>query len=560
MRSRHFAALLAPAAVLALAAPALASGPVLPPDFPNPEQNSYLYTLFFSATPTEWSPQGTVVADSGFRPEANGFPYPNFGASYAPFNLFYDMPSGGVQPVSSATMRDLYGDGVCLTTKGTEPGGDCPLTPAAQYYAEYIFDATSGGHCYGFAATASAVYDGTYEPSAVGASTLMTQSQLTNATQQLITRNWASQFTASSNELKLTPAGVIETLILDLTPGSSPFVLSIRGEINGVFEGHAITPYAVYDRGNGVYDIAVYDNNYSGRQRAVHVDTVANTWDYLMQTKPDGEPVIMSGDATSFTLVLTPVSDIVAQQPCIICQGGEANNLVTLDPTPLSAGDLELGIIGSDGAPLPEDKYTTLPPLNPIADEESTYQAFSVEPGTGFGITVSGDAITESVPVVIRDHSGGSVKVASAANLPVGFGALAEFDAAGVLAFAADVPSKPKLEHVFAQGVRHYTTIVYGGDAVAADNGRTLTVKTASEAIYYGDVNSAGGTMTVNAALDRGADSKKFRATNVAYPAGGQLVLDYSDWKRTNQRPTFGVDTNGDGVIDVTVKMKRVGK
>ena len=56
--------------------------------------------------------------------------------------------------------------------------------------------------------------------------------------------------------------------------------------------------------------------------------------------------------------------------------------------------------------------------------------------------------------------------------------------------------------------------------------------------------------MTVNAALDRGADSKKFRATNVAYPVGGQLVLDYSDWKRTNQRPTFGVDTNGDGLLD----------
>lgn len=529
----------------------------MPPGIPDTEENNMLYELWFSDTPTAWSPQGTLVADSGFRPEANGFPYPNFGGSYSPFDLFWDMPSGNVQPVSSATMRDLYGDGVCLTTTGTEPGGDCPLTPAAEYLAEYIFQAASGGHCYGFAATASAVYDGTYDPSAVGASTLMTQSKLTNATQQLITRNWAAQMTAEAP--KQTPAEVIQTLSADLTPGSSPFVLSIEGSVDGDYEGHAITPYAVYDRGNGLFDIAVYDNNYPGKQRAIHVDTVNNTWDYLMQTNPDGEPGIMSGDATSFTLSLTDVSAIVAQQPCIICQGGQENNLVTVDPTPLSAGDLDLNIIAADGSPLPEDKYTTLPPLNPVTDEESTYAAYSVEPGTGFGIVVSGDALTASVPVVIRDHSGGSVKVASAANLPVGFGAIAEFDAAGVLAFGADVPTKPKLEHAFAQGVRHYTTIVYGGDAVAANNGRSVTLKTVAEAIYYGDLDSAGGMMTVNASLDRGTDSKKFRATNVAYPAGGQLVLDYSDWKRTNQRPTFGIDTDGDGVIDVPVKMKRVG-
>ena len=64
MRRRHLAALIVPAAALALAAPALAAGPVMPPGIPDTEENNMLYELWFSDTPTAWSPQGTLVADS----------------------------------------------------------------------------------------------------------------------------------------------------------------------------------------------------------------------------------------------------------------------------------------------------------------------------------------------------------------------------------------------------------------------------------------------------------------------------------------------------------------
>ncbi len=502
MRRRIFALVSAPALMLGLAAPALAIGPVMPPTIPDTETNRFLYQLWFSDTPAAWVPQGEIVADSGFRPEGNGFPYPNFGGSYSPLNLFWALPAGEVEPLSSATMRDLYGDGVCLTTRGTEPGGDCPLTPAAEYMAEYIYEAASGGHCYGFAATASAVYDGSIAPEAVGAQTLMTQSVLTNATQQLITRNWAAQITTQGSQQ--TPAQIVQTLIADLDPGQSPFVLSIEGDVNGQFEGHAITPYAVYDRGNGDYDIAVYDNNYPGRQRAVHVDTVANTWEYLMQTNPSGgAPAVMSGDATSFTMQLTPVADIIAQQPCLVCDGGDANNLVTIDPTPLNAGQLGLALLDIDGGQLPADRFNILPPLTPLHDEEQTYQAASVSPGDGFILGISGTALSASVPVVVRDHSGGSVKVVRDTTLPVGFGAEVILDKQGLLAFASDTPSKPRMEHAFNEGARHYTTIVYGGQQVAAENGRSVIVRTGLDKILYGDVNSAGGSMTVVVSLER---------------------------------------------------------
>lgn len=559
MRRKLIALLAAPALVIGFAAPALATGPVMPPTIPDTQENRNLYDLWFSETPANWVPQGTIVADSGFRPEGNGFPFPNFGGNYSPGNLFWDMPDGAVEPVSAATMRDLYGDGVCLTTRGTEPGGDCPLTPAAEYFAEYIYEGASGGHCYGFAATASAVYDGLLSPSSVGAQTLLTQAQLTNATQQLITRNWAAQITAGTGNQ--TPAQVVQTLIADLEPGTSPFVLVIEGEVEGKFEGHAITPYAVYDRGNGLYDIGVYDNNYPGRQRAVHVDTVANTWEYLMQTNPQGgAPAVMSGDATTMSMQLAVVADIIAQQPCIVCAGGEENNLVTVDPTPVDSGRLGLGINDANGEPLSQDRYDILPPLTPLNDEEVTYQAYSVSPGDGFLIDVSGANLSAPVPVVVRDHSGGSVKVVRANDLPVGFIGAALFDKQGQLAFAASAPSKPRLEHAFNEGVRHYTSIVYGGQQVAAGNGRSMTLRTAEDKIFYGDINSSGGLMTVVVSLDRANDTRKFRATNVAYPAGGQLVVDYSGWQRATQRPAFGIDTDGDGTIDQPVKMRRVGR
>ncbi|MGI9188064.1 MAG: hypothetical protein ACR2J9_11220 [Gaiellales bacterium] len=78
--------------------------------------------------------------------------------------------------------------------------------------------------------------------------------------------------------------------------------------------GHAITPIALSDRGGGLFDIAVWDNNFPGRVRAVHVDTNANggkgSMEYPMFASPSTPPTIANGD---FGLI--PATQLLGAQP-----------------------------------------------------------------------------------------------------------------------------------------------------------------------------------------------------------------------------------------------------
>jgi hypothetical protein len=555
MRRKLLAVVSAPILALGLAAPALATGPVMPPSLPQTPEAQFFYDMWFGSPDPEWTPQGTVVADSGFRPTPNGFPYVNYAGSFTPFNLFFDMPDNALQPMTPPYMRSLYGDGVCAGPVRTD--GSCTMTPAAQYMAVALLEQVDGvGHCVGFAVTSAGLFNGQIDPSAVSARTLAGQSQLTLDTQNVIARNWATQKTTPKSDL--TPAELVQQLIEDFqTPGSVPNILILWGS----WGGHGITPFAVYDRGNGQYDIAVYDNNYPFQSRAIHVDVEADTWEYQVLLNPSAPPTMAGGDATTRNLQLQSVGESLATQACPVCAGGRDTNLVVMNPLPTTmATDLTVDLLDSDGNPLPEDRANALPPLDSGNSDLVGFPAFDIDPGDGFTYVIVGEGVTESFPLKVTDLSVNGVKQVSLPSFPAGANGFAEFDAAGVFGFAATVPVKPRMERVFTEGVRHYTSIVYGGQEVAGMNARTITVKTGSQAMYYGDANSAGGSMTVVATLSRANDTRKFRATNVAYPAGGQLVLDYSNWKRTTQRPIFGVDTTGDGKINVRVPMRRVGR
>lgn len=560
MRRKIIALVSAPALALGLAAPALAAGPVIPPSIPDNPETEYFYDLWFGPTDPDWEPQGTVVADSGFRPLPNGFPYANYAGSLRPNQVFWGTPDNELQPMTSNYMIDLYGEGVCAGP--VQSDGSCAMTPAAEYQAVAIMDSVDGvGHCVGLAITSAGLFNGQIEPSAVSATTLAAQSQLTLDTQNIIARNWATQFYTPTTDL--TPSQVVAQLIEDFaTPGQVPNILRIAWQSDtGKFEGHGITPYAVYDKGNGQYDIAVYDNNYPFKERAIHVDTIADTWEYQVLINPNAPATIAAGDATTKNIQLQSVSESLETQECVVCNGGRNTNLVLVNPMPTTAWDYtSFGLLDADGQPLPAGRYSVLQSVDSGNPDLVSPRGIDVAPGDGFALTVNTEDSATNFPLTITDLSVNGVKKVSVANFPGGANAMAEFDAAGVFAFGGSIPLKPKMERVFTQGVRHYTSIVYGGQEVAARNGRTITVKTGSEAVFYGDSNSAGGSMTVTVELTRGGADRKFRATRVSYPEGGQLVLDYSTWKRANQRPTFGIDTDGDGTIDQPVRMKRVGR
>jgi len=87
--------------------------------------------------------------------------------------------------------------------------------------------------------------------------------------------------------------------------------------------GHAITPYAVEDVGNGKFWVHVYDNNYPGAGKYVEIDTTTNTWKYAGAAINPGEDAAPWGGGVG-TLDLTSLA--VRQQPlrCPFCGTGDS--------------------------------------------------------------------------------------------------------------------------------------------------------------------------------------------------------------------------------------------
>ena len=550
MRRRLLTTLLAPAVLIASALPAVASGPVPPPDWPQDPEIQFFYDMWFGPTDPDWIPQGTIVADASFRPYPNGMPYANYGGSLEASALFFGTGTKLIPSLNSASMRDLYGDGVCADKPASN--GSCTLTPAAAYMSQTIVSTANGvGHCVGFAVASAAVYSGLLEPQTLGAKTLGAQSQLTAKTQAMITRQWATQFTLEQPQI--TPAQVVETLLADLKPATAPYVMFITG----TWGGHGILPYAVYDRGNGLYDIAVYDNNYPNRERAIHVDTVANTWEYEVEVNPSEPPTIASGDATTFNMLLASTADAVETQPCPVCAGGRDTNLLLAQPMPTAAADnLNIGLLNWARQPLAADRYNLLPPMDSANPELTAIPGIDVDPTGGYIALLDGTAITEAFPLELAELSVHGARVLKVPAVPAGTQLNALYGQLGSIGVTTTKPVSLSLTNSFSLRNRHYT-VSLGGSPLAPSVVRGVTLNSSRDQVTLTDVDSpATASLRVHASLQVGATTVAYHSRAVDVPAAARLVLLTGEWTSTSKAPQLWLDLKADGKLDKRIPMR----
>src|ERR1700730_331624 len=91
-----------------------------------------------AGTVQSYVPTGKIIADSGFRPNANGFAFENYGNDAGPVNL---------TPIN---VEHLFGTQVCAVGDGAT----CRLTPSAKQWMNQENASMAGGHCMGFSVTA----------------------------------------------------------------------------------------------------------------------------------------------------------------------------------------------------------------------------------------------------------------------------------------------------------------------------------------------------------------------------------------------------------------------
>lgn len=261
-----------------------------------------------------YTPTGPLIADSGFRPATDGFSFANYACDANTTDGTCIPPQTNLTPTD---VRTLFGDGVCSTTSTTV----CRLSRLAQDWLDQANQALpKGGHCFGLSVTALELWKHNLAPDRFGASSTPTIRLAGNqAIQREIAANFVTQeFKVQPALISGTPNAVLHELASVLTP-TDPETYTIgffNGKKGNLQEGHAVTPYAVEDRGGGNYAVLIYDNNFPGVTRAMQFDTNHNTWAYELEPS-----LIWRGSAADPTaLELAPMSaSLGLQRPCPFC-------------------------------------------------------------------------------------------------------------------------------------------------------------------------------------------------------------------------------------------------
>lgn len=258
------------------------------------------------------APAGAV--DTGFRPEVDGFAYPNYGD-------VGQTPAGETFPVVNLTsieMRRMFGDGVCAAA--AKDDGTCALTPPAEQWMEQNNSGMNGGHCEGFAVLSQLIHDGKVDANEFGAAkTFDLQIAGNEPLQRELAYWWATQGPLYGQNQRLAPVDAIAYLQNEYS-NDPKNMISIGIYKEDGTGGHAITAYGVQDQGNGVYWIMVYDNNYPGDERHMTVDVNANTWEYQASINPSVEPDLYKGGVDN-PIEFTPDQARLTTFPCDFCAG-----------------------------------------------------------------------------------------------------------------------------------------------------------------------------------------------------------------------------------------------
>jgi len=518
----------------------------------------------------ELAPGGTVVADSGFRPYPNGFGFQNWGANLNDNALLFGIPSrvpfadrekADVQeaPMNALALRRTFGDGVCVSRSSIDPKtGSCRLRSSARVLANLVQGQAAGGHCFGMAVAAAALYNGQLTPNQVGAGLVPAMTPLNRPVQQTITRLFGSQyFGAVPSDIFdrwPSPTAVVQQLIRDLPQGTTPWVLVLLGEIGG----HGIVPYAVLDRGAGVYDIAVYDNNYPNQPRAVRVDTVSDTFVYNGATNPQATDFTWSGNNQDGEFLgLTSVDDALRVQACPICPGPESGALIAFSAIKKENADgFNLNLLDLNGEPLPESDYDVVESPNPPNAKTANLPMIIMKPGVAFVLQVSTQGMKSAQDIEIYAMAQGTTRYALLQGVkPNTVENFAYNPKTRDVGWVSNKRATPRL--LISVEEKNFSHLVNAHLLRSAP--RTLVEQAwdkGSKRVTYKSSAKQATDWNIQVERQGARTGAGYVAIDQLVPRNASIVVHYGKW--TNTGPEVWIDRGSDGTLDERVSMQLI--
>ncbi len=348
------------------------------------------------------SAEAKIIASSGFSPARNGFSFANYGPGYA--NL------------SASGMQALFGRGVCAFVSRSK---GCVLTPVAQTYVEDANRAMAGGHCFGFSALSLLLFRHQFPPLArtpIKRLKLKGNKELQHAI--AYTFEWQTLPALQNAAVHGTPNDVLRFLASSLSRrGGELYTMTLfRPGFQG---GHAVTPFAVDDRGGGRYDVLVYDNNWPGQTRRVHFDTNSDSWSYVAGANPSVPDSVYNGNAQTGTVSLVPTTPGLGVHFCPFCAGAvgrpNADNEIRLQGNPdnhahLLIRDQQGRALGYEGSTLVSQIPGARAVFPTALSESQEHQEplYQIPFGVNLQVTVDGSSLrypdTEQFSLIGQNH------------------------------------------------------------------------------------------------------------------------------------------------------------
>jgi hypothetical protein len=507
--------------------------------------------------------------DNGFRPNPHGYSFQNY---------------GGINnaDLTVEDLRPIFGDSAVCSSQAF---GVCLYNPAAVQWRNNWIKIMADGHCYGMAVTSSRFFAGVDQPATFQTNAANTYDlQLANAR-----RNIASYFVRQGAEpvasygyrtLLETPVQILNRVRDSLGSPADGVVLTIYGKVidpkTGKLKdaGHAITPYQIVDRGNGVIWIMVYDNNYpNDANRAVEINTTNNTWSYNLGG------ISWSGNAASHKLGVIPYALHNALMQCPWCSHrtgmltyngftqiwaiGDAEVLVT------DEAGRRFGTVGNDfveeipnayqrvlmtGLLTPSPAIYNIPVssthtllLNSGVITQPTSMTVS-QFGPDYAVTIDGITLNPAKQDQIQITRDGK-QVAYQAS---------EQKTVTMTIALANLPSLSAAGQTTTAGTESYTFEISGAD-VGPNQVVIAAVDSTNGTLTFSNAQDNGGAY--NLAIERTDSSGQqvFSSDAVEVAAGDTHVIDYSLWGNTinGSAPiTIQVDQGSDGTVDSTIQLQ----
>jgi hypothetical protein len=369
---------------------------------------------------------------------------------------------------------------------------------------------------------------------------------------------------------------VLDTLIETYQAGSQAKEDWVMGIYKRDFTGgHAITPFAVEDKGNGIFHILIYDNNWPSETRFVEVVRNKNTWRYHAATNPNEPSELYEGDGETQTLELNPISPRLVQQDCDFCAGGglghrapglaaqeddlDYNQIWLTGPTNLIITDEEGNRTGKiDGEyinEIPGARVNTIKFGTEVwdLDREPSYQ---IPVGVAFALTVDATDLTEPSTTTVAMIGPGYDLVVEDIYLDPGTEDTITFAPDGrELSYSTEYTDAPDMIFGVETDEADYEFIVAALDIEAgAEFFVYLDAEEGDLSINTDGTHEFGIYEIVMLRIDDEGE-QWFQNDDIQLEPGDTATLNFLEWEGPGSTMFIDIDYESDGEIDESIEL-----